>query len=316
MPATIARTSKKTVPTIVSSGNGRGALPTGIRILAKGGSALDAVEACSRIVEADPNDDTVGYGGLPNVLGVVELDASIVDGTTHLAGSVAALTGFLHPITIARAVMEQLPHVMLVGAGAARFAREIGAEEGDLLTPASRDTWIARLRRAKQTPASIAALQALAPVVRESVQELGTVNFIAIDARGNVASAVTTSGWGFKYPGRVGDSPIIGAGHYSDSRHGAAACTGFGELAMRNVTTKTAVDRLARGAAASEVAEAAIADANALVSQGSRLNIVVLAATGEHAAATTKRGVQYAYQTVAMKRPAVQARAIVRRRSA
>ncbi len=307
---------KRVAPTIVSSGNGRGALPAGIRILARGGSALDAVEACSRIVEADPTDDTVGYGGLPNVLGIVELDASIVDGTTHAAGSVAALTGFLHPISVARAVMDQLPHVMLVGPGAARFAREIGAEEGELLTAAARDKWIARLRRSKQTPASIAAARVLAPVVRDTVQELGTVNFIAVDGRGNVASAVTTSGWGFKYPGRVGDSPIIGAGHYSDSRYGAAACTGFGELAMRNVTTKTAVDRLAGGATPSAVAEAAIADANALVSHGSRLNIVVLAATGEHAAATTKRGVQYAYQTVAMRRPAVRPRAIVRRSSA
>ena len=302
-------------PTIVSSGNGRGALPTGVRILAKGGSALDAVEACARIVEADPADDTVGYGGLPNVLGVVELDASIVDGTTHAAGSVAALTGFLHPITVARAVMERLPHVMLVGAGAARFAKEIGAEEGDLLTPSSREKWIQRLRSAGQTPASIARARALAPVVLDMVQERGTVNFIAIDERGNVASAVTTSGWGFKYPGRVGDSPIIGAGHYSDTRYGGAACTGFGELAMRNVTTKTAVDRLSRGEPAGAVAEAAIADANALVSHGSRLNIVVLAANGEHAAATTKAGVKYAYQTAGMTRAALRPRTIVRRSS-
>jgi len=303
------------VPTIVSSGNGRGALPTGIRILAKGGSALDAVEACARVVEADPADDTVGYGGLPNVLGVVELDASIVDGTTHAAGSVAALTGFMHPITVARAVMERLPHVMLVGAGAARFASEIGAEEGDLLTPESRDAWVSRLRGARHTPASIATARALAPVVVEMVEERGTANFIAIDERADIASAVTTSGWGFKYPGRVGDSPIIGAGHYSDSRYGGAACTGFGELAMRNVTTKTAVDRLARGASAAVVAEEAIAEANALVGHGSRLNIVVLAANGEHAAATTKRGVRYAYQTVGMRRAAVRPRAIVRRRS-
>jgi L-asparaginase / beta-aspartyl-peptidase len=306
---------RKVAPTIVSSGNGRGALPAGIRILAKGGSALDAVEACARIVEADPTDDTVGYGGLPNVLGVVELDASIVDGTTHAAGSVAALTNFLHPITVARAVMERLPHVMLVGAGAVRFAHEIGAEEGDLLTAGSRDEWIRRLRRAKHTPASIATARALGPIVLEMVKERGTVNFIAMDKGGNIASAVTTSGWGFKYPGRVGDSPIIGAGHYSDTRFGGAACTGFGELAMRNVTTKTAVDRLARGESAAAVAEAAIADANALTGHGSRLNIVVLAANGEHAAATTKRGVKYAYQSVGMTRPAVRARAIVRRRS-
>jgi len=306
---------KQVIPTIVSSGNGRGALATGIGILAKGGTALDAVEACARIVEADPADDTVGYGGLPNVLGVVELDASIVDGTTHAAGSVAALTGYLHPITVARAVMERLPHVMLVGAGAVRFAAEIGAEAGELLTPESREKWVERLRDAGHTPASIARAAALGPVVADMVTERGTVNFVALDARGNIASAVTTSGWGFKYPGRVGDSPIIGAGHYSDTRFGGAACTGFGELAMRNVTAKTAVDRLARGESAAAVAEKAIADANALVSHGSRLNIVVLAANGEHAAATTKRGVRYAYQSVGMSRPAVRARAIVRRRS-
>jgi len=306
---------KQVIPTIVSSGNGRGALATGIGILAKGGTALDAVEACARIVEADPADDTVGYGGLPNVLGVVELDASIVDGTTHAAGSVAALTGYLHPITVARAVMERLPHVMLVGAGAVRFAAEIGAEAGELLTPESREKWVERLRDAGHTPASIARAAALGPVVADMVTERGTVNFVAIDARGNIASAVTTSGWGFKYPGRVGDSPITGAGHYSDTRFGGAACTGFGELAMRNVTAKTAVDRLARGESAAAVAEKAIADANALVSHGSRLNIVVLAANGEHAAATTKRGVKYAYQSVGMTRPAVRPRAIVRRRS-
>jgi len=306
---------KQAIPTIVSSGNGRAALATGIGILAKGGTALDAVEACARIVESDPADDTVGLGGLPNVLGVVELDASIVDGTTHAAGSVAALTGYLHPITVARAVMERLPHVMLVGAGAVRFAAEIGAEAGELLTPESREKWVERLRDAGHTPASIARAAALGPVVADMVTERGTVNFVALDARGNIASAVTTSGWGFKYPGRVGDSPIIGAGHYSDTRFGGAACTGFGELAMRNVTAKTAVDRLARGESAAAVAEEAIADANALTSHGSRLNIVVLAANGEHAAATTKRGVKYAYQSVGMTRPAVRARAIVRRRS-
>ena len=307
--------STRTTPTIVSSENGRDALPTGIRILRRGGSALDAVEACARIVEADPADETVGLGGLPNVLGEVELDASIIDGTTHRAGSVAALAGFLHPITIARAVMDTLPHVMLVGAGAARFGREIGAEEGDLLTPASRAKWVAALRSARHTPASIAVAKALAPVVWMTVKERGTVNFIAIDRRGNVASAVTTSGWGFKYPGRVGDSPVIGAGHYSDSRYGGAACTGFGELALRNVTTKTAVDRLARGATAAEVAAEAIADANGLESPRQRLNIVVLAANGEHAAATTKRNVRYAYQSTGMVRPAVRARTVVRRRS-
>lgn len=305
------------MPTIVSSGNGRGALPAGVAILRRGGSALDAVEACARIVEADPADRSVGLGGLPNVLGEVELDASILDGTTHAAGSVSALTGYLHPITVARAVMEQLPHVMLVGAGATRFAREIRAEAADLLTPETRALWVERLRDAKQTPASIAHVERLGPIVRELTrEERGTVNFLALDSRGDIASAVSTSGWGYKYPGRIGDSPVIGAGHYCDTRYGAAACTGFGELALRNVTAKTAVDRLATGLPPAAVAERAIADANALVSHGSRLNIVVLAAGGEHAAATTRSGVKYAYQTAAMARPAVRARTIVRRRTA
>ena len=306
----------KVPPTIVSSGNGRGALPAGIAILKRGGSALDAVEACARIIEADPADRSVGLGGLPNVLGEVELDASILDGTTHAAGSVSALTGYLHPITVARAVMEQLPHVMLVGAGATRFAREIGAEPADLLTPETRALWVERLREAKQTPASIARVAALAPIVDQLTrEERGTVNFLALDARGGIASAVSTSGWGYKYPGRIGDSPVIGAGHYCDSRYGAAACTGFGELALRNVTTKTAVDRLGAGLRAAAVAKNAIADANTLVSHGSRLNIVVLAANGEHAAATTRSGVKYAYQTASMARPALRARTVVRRRS-
>jgi len=306
----------KVVPTIISSGNGRDALPTGIAILARGGSALDAVEACARIVEADPADRSVGLGGLPNVLGEVELDASILDGTTHAAGSVSALTGYLHPITVARAVMAQLPHVMLVGAGATRFAREIGAEEADLLTPETRELWIERLREAGQTPASIARAKELAPIVRDLTrEERGTVNFIAVDKRGAFATAVSTSGWGYKYPGRIGDSPVIGAGHYCDTRFGGAACTGYGELALRNLTAKTAVDRLAAGQAPATVAENAIADANALVSAGSRLNIVVLAADGRHAAATTRPGVKYAYQTVGMTRAAVRARTVVRRRT-
>jgi beta-aspartyl-peptidase (threonine type) len=310
----VSRAASRTVPTIVASGNGSAALPAGIRILARGGSALDAIEACARIVEADPADDSVGRGGLPNVLGQVELDASILDGTTRRAGSVSALQGFLHPISVARAVLEQLPHVMLVGAGAARFAAEIGAERAELLTPAARAKWLARLRDAGHTPASIARAAALAPAVRIMTrEERGTVNFIAVDRHGDIASAVTTSGWAYKYPGRIGDSPVIGAGHYCDSRHGAAACTGYGELALRNLTAKTAVDRLARGDDPVAVAEAAIADANALVSHGSRLNIVVLAADGRHAAATTRRGVRYAYMTTAMRAPAVRSRAVVRR---
>jgi beta-aspartyl-peptidase (threonine type) len=138
------------------------------------------------------------------------------------------------------------------------------------------------------------------------------VNFLALDRRGNVASAVTTSGWAYKYPGRVGDSPVIGAGNYCDSRIGAAACTGYGELAIRSVTAKTAVDRLATGMPVDLVARAAIADANAL-DEGA-FNIVVLTAKGAHASATNRDGRRYSWMTVSMREPQVTPRVIVRAR--
>jgi beta-aspartyl-peptidase (threonine type) len=140
------------------------------------------------------------------------------------------------------------------------------------------------------------------------------VNFIAIDRQGNIASAVTTSGWAYKYPGRVGDSPIVGAGNYCDSRYGGATCTGFGELAMRNVTAKTAVDRLASGMDVTAVARAAIEDANAL--DDGAFNIVVLARDGGHASATNRPGRQYTHMAVGMRAPIVTARTIVPSRSA
>jgi beta-aspartyl-peptidase (threonine type) len=297
---------------IVASGNGAPALPAGIRILGRGGSALDAVEACAKIIEADPTDTSVGRGGKPNVRGEVELDASIVDGTSHRVGAVAALAGYLHPISVARAVMERTPHVFIVGDGAARFAREIGAERAQNLTPSTRKLWVERLRSVRETPASIRRRAKLLPVVRKTVrEERGTVNFLALDRSGNVASAVTTSGWAYKYPGRVGDSPIIGAGNYCDSRYGAAACTGYGELAIRGVTAKAAVDRLAAGMPPDLVARAAIADANAL--EDAAFNIVVLGAKGAHAAATNRRGRRYVWMTPAMREPAAAARTVVGR---
>ena len=298
---------------IVASGNGASAVPTGMRILARGGSALDAVEACAKIIEADTTDTSVGRGGKPNVLGEVELDASIMDGTTHRSGAVAALKGYLHPISVARAVMEQTPHVFIVGDGAERFAREIGAKRAQNLTASTRKLWVERLRKVGETPASVRRRMKLLPVVRQTIrEEPGTVNFLALDRRGNVASAVTTSGWAYKYPGRVGDSPVIGAGNYCDSHVGAAACTGYGELAIRSVTAKTAVDRLAGGMPVDLVARAAIADANAL--EDAAFNIVVLSAKGAHASATNRDGRRYVWMTVSMHEPRVTPRRIVRAR--
>jgi len=297
---------------IVASGNGASALPAGMRVLARGGSALDAVEACAKVIEADTTDTSVGRGGKPNVLGEVELDASIVDGTTHRSGAVAALKGYLHPISVARAVMERTPHVFIVGDGAARFAREIGAETTENLTPSTRKLWVERLRSVGETPASVRRRAKLLPVVRRTVrEERGTVNFLALDGNGDLASAVTTSGWAYKYPGRVGDSPVVGAGNYCDSRHGAAACTGYGELAIRNLTGKTAVDRLASGMPPDMVARAAIADANEL--EDAAFNIVVLSPKGVHASATNREGRRYVWMTTRMEEPMLVARMLVKR---
>jgi beta-aspartyl-peptidase (threonine type) len=302
----------RTTGVIIASGNGASALPTGIRILARGGSALDAVEACAKIIEADITDTSVGRGGKPNVLGEVELDASIMDGTTHRTGAVAALKGYLHPITVARAVMERTPHVFIVGDGAARLAREIGAERTQNLTASTRKLWVERLQKVGETPSSVRRRTKLLSVVRRIVgEDRGTVNFLAVDRHGDIASAVTTSGWAYKYPGRVGDSPVIGAGNYSDSRYGAAACTGFGELAIRSVTAKTAVDRLATGMPPDMVARAAIADANEL--EDAAFNIVVLSPKGVHASATNREGRRYSWMTERMKKPATGTRTLVSR---
>lgn len=301
---------KKITPIVIASGNGAPGLAAGIAVLRRGGTALDAVEACARVIEADPTDTSVGRGGKPNVLGVVELDASIVDGTTHRVGAVGALTGYLHPITVARAVMERLPHVMLVGAGAARFAAEIGAQKATLLTPSTRKMWVEQLKKARETPAGVRRRSKLVPVVAKTVgEERGTVNFIALDRAGDIASAVSTSGWAYKYPGRLGDSPIVGAGNYCDTRYGGACCTGFGELAIRNVTAKTAVDRLASGMSAAEVARRAIADVNAF--EDAAFNIVVLAADGTHAAASNRKDRRYAWQRADMDAPEMPSREIV-----
>jgi beta-aspartyl-peptidase (threonine type) len=150
----------------------------------------------------------------------------------------------------------------------------------------------------------------LVPVVAKTVgEERGTVNFIALDRAGDIASAVSTSGWAYKYPGRLGDSPIVGAGNYCDTRYGGACCTGFGELAIRNVTAKTAVDRLASGMSVAEVARRAISDVNAL--EDAAFNIVVLAADGSHASASNRKDRRYAWQRADMDAPETPAREIV-----
>jgi L-asparaginase len=168
-----------------------------------------------------------------------------MDGTSLRSGAVGALKNFLHPVSVARQVLERLPHEFLVGDGAERFAREIGAERGELLTPRAADAWkkwfdneVARDDQARWPDV------ALADYCRHAIDpEVGrdTTVFLAIDKAGNVASGTSTSGWGWKYPGRLGDTPVIGAGSYADSRYGACACTGAGEMALRCSTARSVV---------------------------------------------------------------------------
>lgn len=310
------------LPLVVASENGRKGAEAAMELLRGGATALDAVELACRVVENDPEDHSVGYGGLPNVLGEVELDASIMDGRTLRAGAVAAVRGYGNPITLARRVMEQLPHVLVVGRGAEQLAEELYQPAVDQRTDAALERWRERFKQyGLETPEGGAFggdLRALARTLAqplnlrdraergEKIDELGTVNFLARDGRGDLASAVSTSGLGWKYPGRVGDSPIIGAGNYCDNRYGAAACTGLGELALRVATARSVVLYLKMGMDLKAAGREALRDlADLGDAWGEYMNIVVLTPEGAHAGFTTVPGKKYLYFSADMEEPAL-----------
>jgi beta-aspartyl-peptidase (threonine type) len=288
---------------LVGSSNAGVGMGAGIDILKTGGRALDAVEAVVRLVEDNPDDHTVGYGGYPNLLGDVELDASIMDGTTRAAGAVGALKRYRHAITVARAVMERLPHVLVVGDGAARLAAELGLPEEDLLTPAAEKVWRDGIE-GRLPPDGLAAhmLSAMAALATDPEHAAGTVNVLARDADGDIAAAVSTSGWAWKYPGRLGDSPVIGAGNYADSRYGAAACTGWGELAIRAGTARSVIAALAGGAGLADACRAAMLDV-AEIGTGETapiMSLVAIDAAGGHTAYSTADDATYVFWEAGM----------------
>lgn len=304
------------MPVMVASENGRRGMMAAMTLLREGGSALDAVELACRIVEDDPDDHSVGYGGLPNVLGEVELDASIMDGATLRAGAVAAVQGYGRAITLARKVMEETPHVLVVARGAERLAAELGESPQDQRTEEALRRWRERFAERGLTPSATENLRSVARTLTRPlnlqdkiykaarVDTLGTVNFIALDAQGNLAAAVSTSGLGWKYPGRVGDSPLIGAGNYCDNRYGAAACTGMGELAIRAATARSLVLYLKCGMPLVEAGREALRDLLALdAAEGQYMNIVTLTPAGEHAGFSTVPGKQYLFQRAEMGEP-------------
>jgi N4-(beta-N-acetylglucosaminyl)-L-asparaginase len=252
-----------TRPLIISSANGLHALDKGMDILKKGGDTLDAAVAAVTVVEDDPNDDSVGYGGLPNEEGEVELDASVMHGPTHRAGSVASVRKIKNVARLAQTVMEKTNHVMIVGDGARRFAVAEGFEEMNLLTEHSRKIWLAwkaassvNWRPGIDSPEWKEHLAAIFDHDEEKMAyaerviarpPTGTIPCMAVNEKGDISATTTTSGLSWKIPGRVGDSPIIGAGCCVDNEVGAAGSTGKGEENIKISGGHTIIEMMRRG---------------------------------------------------------------------
>ena len=216
--------------------HGKPANERAAEVFKNGGSLLEAIEKGINVPESDPNVTSVGYGGLPNAEGVVELDAAIMDGTRHRAGSVCSLRMFKNPISVARLVMEKTRHTTLAGDGAFRFALDMGFKPQTLLTPQSLQKW----QDWKADPHH--------QTFWLSPENHDTIGMVAVDGKGHVVSGCSTSGLAFKIPGRVGDSPLVGCGVYADDNVGAASATGDGDLMTNYCTSVSIVHAMARGA--------------------------------------------------------------------
>jgi N4-(beta-N-acetylglucosaminyl)-L-asparaginase len=254
-----------TRPLIVSAANSFHHLDDGMDVLKSGGDTLDAVLAVVTKVEDDPNDDSVGYGGLPNEEGVVELDACVMHGPTHRAGAVGSIQKIKNPSLVAKTVLEKTNHIFIVGVGAQRFAEDEGFTTMNLLTERSRIAWLAwkasssenwrpgldspewkaKLAELLDTPEKLAWREHIEDVVMHP--PTGTINCLAVDAKGDISGTTTTSGLAWKIPGRVGDSPIIGAGLFVDNEVGAAGSTGRGEENIKIAGGHTIVEMMRRG---------------------------------------------------------------------
>jgi N4-(beta-N-acetylglucosaminyl)-L-asparaginase len=252
-------------PLIVSAANGLQHLDDGMEVLKSGGDTLDAVLAVVTKVEDDPNDDTVGYGGLPNEDGVVELDACVMHGPTRRAGAVGSIQKIKNPSLVAKTVLEKTNHIFIVGAGAQRFAEDEGFVPMNLLTERSRIAWLAwkasssenwrpgldspewkeKLAELLDTPEKLRWRAHIEDVVMHP--PTGTINCLAVNAKGDISGTTTTSGLAWKIAGRVGDSPIIGAGLFVDNEVGAAGSTGRGEEDIKIAGGHTIVEMMRKG---------------------------------------------------------------------
>jgi N4-(beta-N-acetylglucosaminyl)-L-asparaginase len=229
----------------ISSSNGLRAVTRAMELVLGGTDTLDAAVEGVKIQELDPEDDSVGYGGLPNEEGVVQLDASCMHGPTRRAGGVAALEGIRTPSEVAKLVLQYTDHILLVGEGAKRFALSYGFREEDLLTPASRQKWL-EWRANRGSDDDWLDVPDGQPMV---ARPTGTITLEVVNARGELSSVTTTSGLAWKIPGRAGDSPLVGAGQYTDNDIGAAGSTGRGEANIMACGGFLTVEHLRRGLA-------------------------------------------------------------------
>jgi N4-(beta-N-acetylglucosaminyl)-L-asparaginase len=242
-PAPWVRPTRAAKFAAIASSNGIRGVERAVQLMTGGADTLDAAVEGVKIQELDPTDESVGYGGLPNEDGVVQLDASCVHGPTRRAGAVAALEGIKTASEIARLVLKYTDHILLVGAGAKRFALSYGFPEEDLLTPSSREKWL-RWRANRGKSDSWVDVPEGSPV---GIRPPGTVNLDAVNDKGEISSVTTTSGLAWKIPGRVGDSAIVGAGQYTDNEIGAAGSTGLGELNIMVCGGFLTVDAMRQG---------------------------------------------------------------------
>lgn len=273
-------------------------------ILSKGGRALDAVEAGARVPEQDLKNHSVGRAGYPDRDGHVSLDASIMDEQGN-CGAVAALEHIAHPISVARAVMEKTPHVLLVGAGALQFAQEQGFPREALLTPESRAAWEDWKKEARYAPKANSEVGDYGQNYGKTSGRLGTpggagnhdtIGMLALDAQGNLSGACTTSGMAWKLRGRVGDSPIIGAGLYVDNDVGAATSTGVGEEVLRNVGSFLVVELMRQGRSPQDACKEAVARILKKKPQAKDIQVgfLALSKTGQVGAWSIQKGFSYA----------------------
>jgi isoaspartyl peptidase/L-asparaginase-like protein (Ntn-hydrolase superfamily) len=271
---------------------GATAVKTALPILAAGKPALDAALAGAQAVEDDPEVDSVGYGGIANAVGVVQLDACVMDGKTLACGGVAGVENVKHVAALARRVMEKTPHVLLVGEGARQFAVQQGFPLEMLSTADSVRKWEQARARQKRRGAAPGKKADLAPPGTFPSDTHDTVTVLAMDKAGSLAGVCTTSGLALKMPGRVGDSPLIGSGLYVDNEAGAAGGTGVGEEIIRVHASAFIVEQMRSGKSAQEACEAAVKRVNAVaVRRGvhpARVAFLALDAKGRPGAACTK----------------------------